>query len=127
MLGRFFGQKAQAEVYLSLNDPHSFMLVQMLSRLSKQYSLNFKVLFIWGALPGITISPKLYRQWAIKDANLIAEQYQLVNITHEPSLLVLTTGQQTWQLLVNNIENAEQIFIKTWGDQYTEQIGRAHV
>gem|GEM_PF-480344 len=122
MLGRFFGQKAQAEVYLSLNDPHSFMLVQMLSRLSKQYSLNFKVLFIWGALPGITISPKLYRQWAIKDANLIAEQYQLVNITHEPSLLVLTTGQQTWQLLVNNIENAEQIFIKTWGDQYTEHL-----
>ena len=46
ILGRFLGQKAQAEVYLSLNDPHSFMLVQMLSRLAKQYDINFKVLFI---------------------------------------------------------------------------------
>ena len=76
------GQKAQAEVYLSLNDPHSFMLVQMLSRLAKQYDINFKVLFIWGALPGVTISPKLYRQWAIKDANLTADQYQLVPVSY---------------------------------------------
>lgn len=120
ILARFFGKKAQAEVYLSLNDPQSFMLVQMLSRLVKQYRINFKVLFIWGALPGITISPKLYRQWAIKDANLTAEQYQLTNITAEPSLMSLTTGQQTWQLVENNIENAEEIFIKTWGNQYNE-------
>ncbi len=120
MIGRFFGQKAQAEVYLSLNDPHSFMLVQMLSRLAKDYRLNFKVLFIWGALPGVTIAPKLYRQWAIKDANLIAERYQLVKVSQEPSLIMLTTGQQTWQLQVNNIENAEEIFIKTWGNLYTE-------
>ena len=120
MIGRFFGRKAQAEVYLSLNDPHSFMLVQMLARLAKHYRIQFKVLFIWGALPGITISPKLYRQWAIKDANLTAEQYQLVKITDEPSLMLLTTGQQAWQLQVNNIENAEEIFIKTWGNLYTE-------
>ncbi|MGB2741154.1 MAG: DsbA family protein [Cognaticolwellia sp.] len=120
MIGRFFGRKVQAEVYLSLNDPHSFMLVQMLARLAKNYRIQFKVLFIWGALPGITISPKLYRQWAIKDANLTAEQYQLVKITDEPSLRLLTTGQQAWQLQVNNIENAEEIFIKTWGNLYTE-------
>jgi len=120
IIGRFLGKKAQAEVYLSLNDPHSFMLVQMLSRLTKRYRVNFKVLFIWGAMPGITISPKLYRQWAIRDANVIAEQYQLVKITSEPALSLLATGQQTWQLLTNNIENAEQVFISTWGNLFTE-------
>jgi hypothetical protein len=40
MLGRFLGKKAQAEVYLSLNDLHSFMLVQMLSRLAKNYQID---------------------------------------------------------------------------------------
>tara|TARA_R110000744_G_scaffold167351_7_gene284765 strand:+ start:8405 stop:9703 length:1299 start_codon:yes stop_codon:yes gene_type:complete len=120
LIGQFLGKKAQAEIYLSLNDPHSFMLVQMLSRLAKNYRLDFKVLFIWGTLPGVTICPKLYRQWAIKDANVIAEQYQLVNITAEPTSASLTTGQQTWQLLVNNIKNAEQIFINTWGNHYRE-------
>ena len=120
LIGRFLGQKAQAEVYLSLNDPHSFMLVQMLSRLAVNYHLTFKVLFIWGTLPGITICPKLYRQWAIKDANLIAEKYQLVDIKDEPTSASLTTGQQIWQFKVNNIANAEQIFINTWGNQFSE-------
>jgi len=120
LIGRFLGQKAQAEVYLSLNDPHSFMLVQMLSRLAVNYHLTFKVLFIWGTLPGITICPKLYRQWAIKDANLIAEKYQLVDIKDEPTSASLTTGQQIWQFKVNNIANAEQIFIHTWGNQFSE-------
>jgi len=120
MMGRFFGKKAQAEVYLSLNDPHSFMLVQMLARLAKNYRIDVKVFFIWGTLPGVTIAPKLYRQWALKDANLIALQHQLVQITAEPSLASLTTGQQTWQLLVNTIEHAEQIFINTWGNHFTE-------
>lgn len=120
LIGRFLGQKPKAEVYLSLNDPHSFMLVQMLSRLETNYNLNFKVLFIWGTLPGITICPKLYRQWAIKDANLTAEQFNLVHIKDEPTSASLTTGQQAWQLQVNNIANAEQIFINTWGNQFEE-------
>lgn len=120
LIGRFLGQKSKAEVYLSLNDPHSFMLVQMLSRLETNYHLNFKVLFIWGTLPGITICPKLYRQWAIKDANLTAEQFNLIDIKDEPTSASLTTGQQAWQLQVNNIANAEQIFINTWGNKFEE-------
>lgn len=120
LVGRFLGQKSVAEVYLSLNDPHSFMLVQMLSRMATNYHLNFKVLFIWGTLPGITICPKLYREWAIKDANLTAEQFNLVRIKEEPSSASLATGQQLWQFKVNNIDNAEQIFINTWGNQFKE-------
>lgn len=120
LVGRFLGQKPTAEVYLSLNDPHSFMLVQMLSRLATNYHLNFKVLFIWGTLPGITICPKLYREWAIKDANLTAKQFNLVHIKYEPSSASLATGQQIWQFKVNNIANAEQIFINTWGNQFKE-------
>lgn len=116
----FWRNKAQAEVYLSLNDPHSFMLVQMLSRLANNYQIDIKVLFIWGTLPGVTLCPKLYRQWAINDANLDAEQYQLVKITQEPSLASLATGQQMWQFSNCTIDCAEQIFIKTWGNQYTE-------
>jgi 2-hydroxychromene-2-carboxylate isomerase len=120
LLGRLFGQPAQAEVYLALNDPHSFMLVQMLARLEGKYALKLKVFFIWGALPGVTIAPELHRQWAIKDANLIAEQHQLVKIDQVPSLMLQSTGQQEWQLLVNNINNAEQVFLRTWSDAYSE-------
>lgn len=107
-------------MYLALNDPHSFMLVQMLARLQARYELEFKIFFIWGALPGVTIAPKLHRQWAIKDANLIAEKYQLVKINHIPSLMQLSTGQQEWQLHSNNIKNAEQVFLQTWRNSFSE-------
>ncbi len=120
LIGRLFGQNAQAEVYLALNDPHSFMLVQMLARLEEKYALKLKVFFIWGALPGVTIAPELYSKWAIQDANLIAKQHQLVKIDKVPSLMLLSTGQQEWQLLVNNINNAEQVFLRTWGDTFSE-------
>ena len=76
--------------------------------------------FITGPLPGITIAPKLYRPWAIADANLIAQQYQLVKIRQAPSVALLNTGRQAWLLLTNNIENAEQVFLKTWQDQFSE-------
>ncbi len=115
---RFFRQQPKAEVYLALNDPHSFMLVQMLVRLQVRYDIKFTVFFIWGALPGVTISPALHRRWAIADANLIAQQYQLINITKSPSLLQLSTGQQEWQLYGNSIENAERVFLKTWCNEF---------
>ncbi|WP_158089105.1 DsbA family protein [Cognaticolwellia mytili] len=120
LLGRFFGKSAQAEVYLALNDPHSFMLVQMLARLQEKYEVELKIFFIWGALPGVTIAPKLHRKWAIQDANLIAEQYHLVKIDKVPSPRLFSTGQQAWQLLPNNINNAEQVFLQTWGGTYSE-------
>lgn len=120
LLGHFFGKRAQAEVYLALNDPHSFMLVQMLVRLQAQYKLKLKVFFIWGALPGVTIEPKLQRNWAMTDANLIATKYQLIKVNSVPSPQLLSTGQQEWQLVANTIENAEQVFLKTWCNTYRE-------
>lgn len=96
------------------------MLVQMLSRLQEKYALELKVFFILGALPGVTITPKLHRKWAIQDANLIAEQYQLLKVIDMPSLALLSTGQQAWQLLPSDINNAEDVFLKTWGNTFSE-------
>jgi 2-hydroxychromene-2-carboxylate isomerase len=120
LLGRFFGRNAKVDVYLALNDPHSFMLVQMLARLESQYDAQFSIFFVMGALPGTTIAPELQQQWAIRDANLIAEQYQLVKVDNEPSLVLLATGQQAWQLQKSNLKNAEQIFLQTWGNTFQQ-------
>jgi len=109
-----------AEVYLALNDPHSFMLIQVLPELELRFNIQFKLFLVYESVPGVTIDPKLMRSWAIKDANFIAEQYQLKKITQQPTQESLFTGQQMWQLRPKTLENAWQLFQQTWFNEFDD-------
>jgi len=109
-----------AEVYLALNDPHSFMLIQVLPELEKRFNIQFKLFLVYESVPGVTIDPKLMRNWAIKDANFVAEQYQLKKITHQPSEESLFTGQQMWQLRPKTLANAWLLFQQTWFNEFED-------
>jgi 2-hydroxychromene-2-carboxylate isomerase len=108
------------EVYLALNDPHSFMLVQVLPELADRFSVKFDLFLIYENVPGVTIDPKLMRQWALKDANYIATQYSLTHVDKLPNSRALLTGQQLWQLTPKTLANAVDIFQKTWFDQFDD-------
>jgi len=71
-------------------------------------------------VPGISIDATLLRQWAIKDANYIAEQYNLIKIKGFPSASSLITGQESWQLKVKNLNDALDIFKCTWLNEFLE-------
>jgi len=109
-----------AEVYLALNDPHSFMLIQVLPELEKRFNIQFKLFLVYESVPGVTIDPKLMHSWAIKDANVVAEQYQLKKITQQPSEESLFTGQQMWQLRPKTLANAWQLFQQTWFNEFDD-------
>lgn len=113
-----FADKPLVEVYLALNDPHSFMLVQVLGGLERRFNIKFKLLLIYETVPGVTIDPKLMRNWALKDANYIAQQYGLKFIDQYPSTKALVTGQQIWQLSPKTVEHAVMIFNQTWFDEF---------
>lgn len=119
-LPNWFRKTPVAEVYLALNDPHSFMLIQVLPELEQRFNITFKLFLVYESVPGVTIDPKLMRAWAIKDANFIAEQYQLKKITQEPSQESLFTGQQMWQLRPKTLANAWQLFQQTWFNDFEE-------
>ncbi|WP_440874746.1 DsbA family protein [Thalassotalea sp. PLHSN55] len=119
-LPKLFKKRPVAEVYLALNDPYSFMLVQVLDELKQRFDLNIKLYLTHGALISFVENKKLWRQWALKDANSIADIYQLKTIERYPSSQALATGQQMWQLLPTSIESAQLIFEKTWQDDFDE-------
>ena len=68
------------------------MLIQVLPELEKRFNIQFKLFLVYESVPGVTIDPKLMRAWAIKDANYIADQYQLKKITQQPTQESLFTG-----------------------------------
>lgn len=113
-----FADKPNVEVYLALNDPHSFMLVQVLSDLEQRFNITLKLFLIYEAVPSVNIDPKLMRNWALRDANYIAQQYGLKVINKYPSNKALVTGQQIWQLNPKTVEHAVKIFNQTWFDQF---------
>jgi 2-hydroxychromene-2-carboxylate isomerase len=116
----WFRKTPIAEVYLALNDPYSFMLIQVLPEIEQRFNIQFKLFLVYESVPGVTIDPKLMRTWAIKDANSIADQYQLKKITQQPTQESLFTGQQMWQLRPKTLDNAWQLFQKTWFNEFDD-------
>lgn len=96
------------------------MLIQVLPELEQRFNIEFKLFLVYESVPGVTIDPKLMRSWAIKDANFVAEQYQLRKITQQPSEESLFTGQQMWQLRPKTLENAWQLFQQTWFNEFDD-------
>jgi len=119
-LPRLLSKTTTVDVYLALNDPHSFMLIQVLPEFEKRFTIKFNLYLIYESVPGVSIDVNLLRQWAIKDANYIADQYGLIKINSFPSASSLITGQQSWQLKVKNLHDAIDIFKCTWLDQFQE-------
>jgi len=115
-----FGDKPIAEVYLSLNDPHSFMLLQVLSDLETRFNITFKLYLVTEQTPSPEVNVPLLKKWALKDANYIASKYGLSHVEQFPGIKTLITGQQTWLLHVKNVQDALMVFKDTWFDQYTD-------
>ena len=117
---RLFGKTTTVDVYLALNDPHSFMLIQVLPEFEKRFAIKFSLYLIYESVPGVSIDVNLLRQCAIKDANYIAAQNGLIKVNDFPSASSLITGQQSWQLKVRNLNDAIDIFKCTWLNKFQE-------
>ena len=113
LLPKLLGRKARAEVYLALNDPYSYVLVQALPELMARYHVEFALYLVYENSPSMA-NPKLWREWSLKDAAHIAELYQLRIPAQMPDAESLATGQHLWQFEVKSIDDAIKIFEQTW-------------
>ena len=113
LVPKVLGRKARAEVYLALNDPYSYVLVQALPELIARYKIEFTLFLVYENSPSMA-NPKLWRDWSLKDAGQIAELYQLNVPADMPDPDNLATGQHMWQFEVKSIDDAINIFEQTW-------------
>jgi len=119
-LMRFFSQKCKTPVFLALSDPQSLILIQVLAQLEKRYDIEFELNLISGMLSADVLEPQQWRQWSLADANVLAVHYQLKTITEYPQQKDLVTGQQLWQIQRRTLEDACNIFCKTWYGGFSE-------
>lgn len=115
-----FGNKPIADVYLSLNDPNSFMLAQVLLNLETRFDLRFRLYLVASTTLSSEVSTALLKDQALKDANNIGSKYNLIKISQFPSMNTLVTGQQTWLLHVKTVAQALEVFVNTWSDNFSE-------
>lgn len=111
-----FGNKPIADVYLSLNDPYSFMLAQVLPDIEKRFNITLNLYLVAETTPGPEVNVPLLKEWSLKDANYIANKYGLAQVSAFPNIKSLVTGQQSWILNVKNVQDALNIFNDTWFD-----------
>ena len=109
------------DVYLALNDPYSFILVQVLPELSSRYHIRFKIYMVNDQPSGIVENPGLWQQWTLKDAKVTANHYQLISPESYPPREHIVSGQQLWQLTAKSVDDALMIFKQVWQNEITEE------
>ncbi len=119
-LADFFNKKPKAQIFLALNDPHSLILIQILPDLVQRFHIDFELCLISESLSRDISDPQNWRRWALQDANLLASQYHLKAIEKLPEQRSLITGQQLWQIQRHSLQDACDIFCKTWYGGFTE-------
>jgi 2-hydroxychromene-2-carboxylate isomerase len=119
IMNKLLKRQPRVEVYLSISDPYSYLLLQLLPKLADKTDAKFDLYLMYESLQA-QHNNKLWRTWALKDANQLAKLYNLPRIKHTPSESALINGQQLWQLKVKTLSNALTIFHQTWQDNFTE-------
>ena len=118
LLLKIFKKQQVVEVYLSLSDPASYLLLQVLPNFAQHTKVTFQLYLMYENLQ-VQHNAKLWRKWALKDANKFAKLYGLPEIKNAPNEQSLITGQQLWQLTDKTLENALDIFHHTWRNSFT--------
>lgn len=118
LIPRLLGIQPKVEVYVSLADPHCFMLIQALMRIEHKYRVGFSFYLVTDSLPGTTVAPDLHRRWALEDANLIAELYGFERVSSLPNSSAIISGQQLWQLTDKSINAIFELYRQAWSDGF---------
>jgi 2-hydroxychromene-2-carboxylate isomerase len=107
------------DVYLALNDPYSYLLVQLLPALEQQLNVKITLYLISENLPCKTQNANEWHRWAMQDCIILAKQFKLNFVAKRPTNKAVITGQQLWQLQPKTINNAIEIFNSTWENSFS--------
>ncbi len=132
---RLLSQPHKVEVYLRINDPYSYLLVQVLAKLAQRYDIQIQVLTIQNFQSEMYPELSMWHDNAFIDAQQLANLYGLAWPEKAPDNGVLYVNQGTQALLAleldwlkqKNLDDGwhrlEQIFSRYWhqGEKGAEQ------
>ena len=74
---RLGGGTRRPTFYFQADDPHSYLLAQLLPELVARYPLDLEVVVVPAPAADVDPEPALRRDWAAKDAALLAQYFEL--------------------------------------------------
>lgn len=110
-------------VYLRINDPYSYVLLQVLRPLAERYPLQYDFRTILNLQPDMYPAPGLWERSAFHDGGYLASLYGLGFPEHRPSSTPerdarLTAQLLHWELQPGYLGNALALFKAYWeGDE----------
>ncbi|CAA0080518.1 Uncharacterised protein [Zhongshania aliphaticivorans] len=109
-------------VYLRINDPHSYLLLQVLPILAERYNIDFDFRTVLRLQEDMYPAPQLWEQHAFADSAFLANQHGLTFPKTPPTTTPALAKYATAQLLHaelqgDYLEQATEIFKHYWHDQ----------
>ena len=106
-------------VYLALNDPYSYLLLQVLKDFQARFSVEYEFRTVLNKQPDMFPAPKLWQQNAFKDGLYLADLYSLDFPSSPPNSSPERDAQLTaqllhWELQPGYLENALLLFNAYW-------------
>lgn len=115
------GQPHKVTVYLRLNDPYSYILLQVLDQFAARYPVEFEFRTILNLQPEMYPAPELWEKNAFHDGAYLANLYGLNFPDTRPRRDLerdagLTTQLLHWELQPGYAEHALPLFEAYWQD-----------
>jgi len=112
-------QPHRVTVYLRINDPYSYVLLQVLGQLANQYPLQYDFRTVLSLQPEMYPAPTLWEKNAFNDGAYLAGLYDLVFPAERPQTTPQRDAQITaqllhWELQPGYLANALSLFEAYW-------------
>ncbi len=112
----------QVTVYLRINDPYSYVLLQVLAPLAERYPLHYDFRTVLNLQPDMYPAPELWKKNAFIDGRYLADLYGLNFPTKAPHSTQERDAQLTaqllhWELQPGYLDNALKLFEAYWQDK----------
>ena len=106
-------------VYLRINDPYSYVLLQVLQSLASRYPLEYDFRTVLNLQPDMYPAPELWQKNAFIDGTYLAALYQLPFPAQPPSSscerdAMMTAQLLHWELQPGYLDNALALFHAYW-------------
>lgn len=113
------GSEHTVTVYLRINDPYSYILLQTLKEFSARYAIIFDFRSVLRLQSDMYPAPELWEKNAFADASFLAQGQQLDFPTTRPQYspeqdLQFTAQLLHWELQPGYLDNAEALFKAYW-------------
>ena len=121
-------QPHRATVYLRINDPYSYVLLQVLESLAERFSLEYDFRTVLNLQPDMYPAPAMWERNAFQDGGYLAALYGLEFPAARPATTLQRDAQLTaqllhWELQPGYLGNALALFRAYWQDDSAQLPG----